>query len=69
MRKAPKNPQLMSLDRLGFRDFLNFALGFTDLVGEDKVLALEDCSEFAHSSGRSFCVLVTHGEGGGLNIL
>lgn len=59
----------LSLDRLGFIEFLNFELGFTDLVGEGKVLTSEDCSELAHPSGDSFCVLVTPGAGGGPNIL
>lgn len=57
----------LSLDRLGFIEFLSFELGFSDLVGKRKVFTSEDCSEFAHSSRDAFCVQVAHGEGGGSN--
>lgn len=67
--KVLENPQLVSLDRLGFTEFKIFKFGFPDVVDEEKVLSLEDYSEFAHSLGDSYCGLVTNGEGGGPNTL
>lgn len=63
--KVLENPQSLPLDRLGFMEFSGFELGFTDLVGEGKVLTWEGCPEVALSRGGSFSRLVTHGKGVG----
>lgn len=63
--KVPENPQSLPLDRLGFMESSSFELGFTDLVGEGKVLTQEDCPEGALSCGYSLSRLVTNGKGAG----
>lgn len=64
-KSSSENPQRLPLDRLGFVEFPSFELGFTDLVGEGKVLTREDCPEVALSCGGSFSRLVTNGKGVG----
>lgn len=65
MLKVPENPQSLPVDRLGFMELSSFKLGFTDLMGEGKVLTREDCSGVALSCGGSFSRLVTNGQGVG----